>query len=150
MVTLGWREEKFFFIRFKSLQRDITRLPEEFFYDLPEWKRGLDEYELDVQFIWITLGTATMKEIPENFKRLCGREITVNPKYTSMTIQLSEVNKGLWQGFIETISGLKRVMEQGASAAPAKKRRETESATSYEAYVARYNIYLIITNLGPI
>ncbi|EED23050.1 hypothetical protein TSTA_065100 [Talaromyces stipitatus ATCC 10500] len=72
---------------------------EGFFNALPKWKRGLEEYEVNVEFIWITLDSATTTGIPENLKRLRGREISMNPKYTSKKIHLSEVNPRLWKGF---------------------------------------------------
>ena len=101
---------------------------EGFFNDLPKWKMGLDEYEVEVEFIWITLDSAAITDVPENLKRLRGREVAVNPKYTSKKIRLSEVNPKLWKGFTDTISGLKRVMgqEEATTNQGTSKRRKTK------------------------
>lgn len=89
---------------------------EEFFNHLPEWQRGLEENEVDVEFIWISLDPPTTREVPERLTRMRNREITVNTTYKSKKIYLLEVNKKLWAGLLGTSSGQKRILEQESAA----------------------------------
>jgi hypothetical protein len=66
-----------------------------FFVALSEWTRILEDYEVDVEFIFVTLDSPTITECPAHIKRILHREITVDPEYNAKKIHLSEVSPRL-------------------------------------------------------
>lgn len=99
-----------------------------FFQNLPQWTRGLLDYEVDVEFIWITLDSPTITERPEHIKRTLHREVTLGPQHNSKKIHLSEVSPRLWKGLTDALSRHKRMLEQEPAQevleTTAKKRRK--------------------------
>ena len=72
-----------------------------FFNHWAEWTAGIDlgQFEIEVEFLWISNRLAAVKEIRVGSKRLKSGDKLTNPKYVSRNVPLNIISQDIWNSY---------------------------------------------------
>jgi hypothetical protein len=112
-----------------TIAKSHTNSEESFFnYQWDEWKRILQDFDIEVTFLWITTKESSETEVPERFHSLRnGEKKEVNPAYTRRNIKLEDVDMDLWKRYE---AALRKGESKGQRSAQGTKRPDGPSAAA--------------------
>lgn len=72
-----------------------------FFNHWAEWIAGIDlgQFDVEVEFLWISNRPATVKEVLAESKRLKSGDKLTKPKYVARNVPLDIVSQGIWNRY---------------------------------------------------
>ena len=70
-----------------------------FFNDWDKWVASLQDFDVDVEFLWVTDGDSSFKEIKEEYRWTRSGKVLKHPAYRSTNIPIKSVNPDIWNRF---------------------------------------------------
>jgi hypothetical protein len=77
---------------------------EHFFNQWEEWSASLKGFDVEVRFLWISVENPSHRNVGKSSRSLRHKDMTINPPYTSRWIHLEEVNKDVWNRYLEALN----------------------------------------------
>ena len=99
----GEREKAVLFPLQITIAKSHKNSEEPFFNQWKKWTASLQNFDVEVRFLWISIENPSHMNVGESSRSLKHGNMTIHPPYTSRWIHLEEVNKDVWNRYLEAL-----------------------------------------------